>query len=205
VPSFDHLIYGGPVLVDMVDDLAERLGVTAGGGGRHLGLGTRNALLSLGNGAYLEIAAPDPQQTVERGTLPFDLDQLEHPRIVGWVARCEQIGRTLEQARASGCDFGEPTAGSRQTPEGSFLHWQATGETIGAGVVPFLIEWGEGRHPSRAAPSGADLLSFHLEHPVPLSVQPWLTALDLNVDVVRAPEPAMVATISGPSGMIELR
>src|SRR5689334_6076153 len=115
MPSFDHLIYGVPVLPDTVDALASRLGVRAGNGGRHPGLGTHNALLSLGRGRYLEIAAADPEQDVEPGTLPFSLDTLTVPRLLGWVARCDHLGSSVSRARELGLDFGDPSEGSRKT------------------------------------------------------------------------------------------
>ncbi len=153
MPSFDHLIYGVPVLLDTVDDLTSRLGVRAGNGGRHLGLGTHNALLALGGHRYLEIAAPDPQQDVDPGTLPFDLDTLDSPKLLGWVARCDDLGSSLSQARELGLDFGEPSEGRRKTPAGGSLQWLATTETICDGMVPFLIEWGRGEHPALDAPA----------------------------------------------------
>jgi hypothetical protein len=204
MPSLDHLIYGVPVLPDMVEELAERLGVRADSGGQHLGLGTHNALLALGDDCYLEIVAPDPRQNPEIGTLPLGLDELERPRLVGWVARCDGIGSHVARARKLGCDVGEPLAGGRKTQAGGFLDWWATTESICDGVVPFLIEWG-GQHPARTAPRGLDLLSFHLEHPAPDSVQPWLAALGLRVEVIRASSPALVAKIAGPHGTVELR
>lgn len=205
MPSLDHLIYGVPVLSDTVDDLAERLGVRAGSGGQHRDLGTHNALLALGGDCYLEIAAPDPQRTAHPMTLPFDLDRLDHPRLVGWVARCDQLGERVRRAREHGYDFGEPDEGCRQTHAGGSLNWWATSETICDGLVPFLIEWGNGQHPSLTAPRGVHLLSFHLEHPTPSSVQHWLAALDSNVEVIEAAKPALVATIAGPEGTVELR
>lgn len=52
-------------------------------GGSHPGVGIRNALLSLGDGAYLEIIAPDPKQAP--GELGSFLAKLRAMRPVGWA------------------------------------------------------------------------------------------------------------------------
>lgn len=44
--TIDHLIYGVPDLTDAVDQLERRFGVRAAAGGKHLGVGTHNALLA---------------------------------------------------------------------------------------------------------------------------------------------------------------
>jgi Glyoxalase-like domain len=46
----DHLIYAVPDLAAAVADLEGRFGVRAQAGGKHIGLGTHNALLALGPG-----------------------------------------------------------------------------------------------------------------------------------------------------------
>ena len=52
-------------------------GVRPSYGGAHPGLGTHNALLSLGHHSYLEIIAPDPNQPTPPRPRPFGLDELE--------------------------------------------------------------------------------------------------------------------------------
>jgi hypothetical protein len=56
----DHLVYAVSDLRAAVADLEERLGVRARDGGRHTGLGTHNALLSLGPQTYLAELDPCP-------------------------------------------------------------------------------------------------------------------------------------------------
>ena len=56
----DHLVYATPDLDLGIDTIERLLGVRATPGGQHLGAGTRNALVALGPGTYLEIVGPDP-------------------------------------------------------------------------------------------------------------------------------------------------
>jgi hypothetical protein len=201
----DHLIYGVPVLADGVDQLERRFGVRAQPGGKHQGLGTHNALLGLGQSAYLEAIAPDPDQPVPAMPRPFGLDSLAGPRLVGWAIRCDDIDARVAQARAQGYDPGDAVELQRTTAQGTVLRWRLTPNALGGGPIPFLIDWGDAVHPSRSAPAGLTLLSFHLEHPQPEVLTRALGALAAEVPVVPRPIPRLAARIDGPGGPADLR
>ena len=97
----DHLVYGAPDLGAAVNDLERRFGVGAAAGGKHLGIGTHNALLALGPRTYLEVIAPDPDQPVPANARPFGLDELTAPRLVGWALGCDDIDATIAGSRAA--------------------------------------------------------------------------------------------------------
>jgi hypothetical protein len=196
----DHLIYGVPVLADGVDQLEPRLGVRAQPGGKHQGLGTHNALLGLGQSTYLEVIAPDPDQPVPALPRPFGLDSLDRPRLVGWAIRCDDIDARVAQARAQGYDPGDAVELQRTTAQGTPLRWRLTPNALGGGPIPFLIDWGDAVHPSRSAPAGLTLLSFHLEHPQPEVLTQALGALAAEVAVVPGPTSRLAARIDGPGG-----
>lgn len=203
----DHLVYAVPDLEGAVARLADHLGVRAALGGKHRGLGTHNALLALGSGAYLEVIAPDPTQPPPDGPRPFGLDALTRPRLVTWAMKAPDIEKRVERARARGLDLGKVIALSRDLPDGGRLHWRlslATG-LIGDGLVPFLIDWGDSPHPSDSAPQGCTLLGLRAEHLRPSLIRSLLTALDVELPVVEGLAPALVATLQTPNGEIELR
>ncbi|HKC19086.1 MAG TPA: VOC family protein, partial [Candidatus Dormibacteraeota bacterium] len=52
--GLDHLVLATPDIQSTVDWVAETLGIRPIPGGQHLGVGTRNFLLGLGSGQYLE-------------------------------------------------------------------------------------------------------------------------------------------------------
>src|SRR4051812_43488329 len=82
----DHLVYATPDLDTSIRDLERLLGVAASAGGQHLGRGTRNALIAIGERAYLEIIGPDADQPPPAGPRWFGVDALEQPRLVTWAA-----------------------------------------------------------------------------------------------------------------------
>jgi hypothetical protein len=196
----DHLIYAVPELTAAVAGLEDRLGVRAQAGGKHIGLGTHNALLALGPRTYLEIIAPDPRQPEPCLPRPFGVDDLTRGMLAGWALACDDIGQAVTEARSRGYDPGEVGDGQRVGPAGTVLQWRATGGPLADGLVPFLICWGDTEHPARSAPRGLILKSLQIEHPDPLSLEPVLMALGADIEVTSAAAPALVACLSGPTG-----
>lgn len=201
----DHLIYRAPDLADAVADVEERFGVRAHAGGKHIGLGTHNALLALGPQTYLEIIAPDPGQSQPSVPRPFGLDGVNRGGLVGWAIACQDIDAAVADARRCGYDPGEVAEMQRAGPTGMVLRWRLTVNVVPGGLVPFLISWGDTEHPARSAPRGLTLESFHLEHPDPASLVPLLSALGADAQVRPAAAPALVAHLSGPNGSTVLQ
>ena len=177
----------------------------AAGGGQHPGRGTHNKVLGLGPRTYLEIIAPDPTQPEPSESRPYGVEGIARGQLVGWALACEDIEDAVERARSKGLDPGGVVEGQRVGLTRALLRWRVTGNAQAAGLIPFLIEWGETPHPAVDAPPGLALLSLHLEHPDPQSLATALAALGANVEVRKAPEPALVARIDGPQGEQELR
>lgn len=207
--TIDHLVYGAPDLDAAVDELEALLGVRAAAGGKHEGLGTHNALLSLGNGSYLEIIAPDPDQELpDDGKVPFGVDKLERARLITWALQRPDIAASVERARRMGYDPGDPQPMSRAVPGGGTISWTLTRapQPVGDGLVPFLIDWGDTPHPSKSAPGGCDLVRLRGEHSNAPAVIDALLALDtMDVTVIPGPAPMLAAIIRAPRGEIELR
>ncbi len=177
--ELDHLVIAAGSLGAGSAWLEERLGVALQPGGRHLGWGTHNRLLNLGNGTYLELIAPDPTQPPAPGPRPFGLDRADlrarivrQPRLVHFVMRTSR----LEQAIAAlGYDPGPVSAMSRGD-----LHWRITlpehGNPAGDGLLPTLIQWDVDRA---------------LLHPASVLQDRGVTLEELRIVVPRALNPAL--------------
>jgi hypothetical protein len=201
----DHLIYAVPDLATAVDDLEGQFGVRAHAGGKHIGLGTHNALLALGPRTYLEIIAPDLNQPEPSIPRPLGIDGVTRGKLVGWALACDDIDQAVAEARRHGYDPGEVGDGHRVGPAGTVLRWRAARSPLADSLVPFLICWGGTEHPARSAPHGLILTSVQIEHPDPPSLAPLLMALGADVKVRPAKAPALVAHLSGPNGSKVLR
>ena len=201
----DHLIYAGPDLDAAVATLHRHLGVEAGGGGKHPGRGTHNKLLALGPRTYLELIAPDPSQPAPATPRPYGVEGIVQGGLVGWAIAVEDIEAARAYARSHGFDPGPVVDGHREDATGRLMHWRVTANAEVAGLIPFLISWGDTRHPAVDAPADLALSALSVEHPRPTEIRTALAAMGADVEVRRAPRPALVARIAGPHGERELR
>lgn len=199
----DHLVVAATTLAEGLRYVQDTLGLELPpAGGKHPLMGTHNRLLNLGNGAYLEIIAVDPEAPPPVQPRWFNLDGFSGaPRLHTWVARTESL------ERYQGLELGPAREARRgdlhwhiALPEDGRLHW--------GGVVPYLIQWGPG-HPTDTLPDGGcRLLELVLLHPEPDAVRAVLKALDLDWGKVRleyAPNPELMAFIETPGGLKLLR
>ncbi len=204
-PFVDHLVYAAPDLADGIATVERLFGCPVVPGGRHEDWGTRNALVSLGDTCYLEIIGPDLQPSIDGDPVLFGIDALEEPRLVTWAAKSSDLEAGIERTSSAGVDLGAVSPGSRALPNGAVLSWRLTDPFArrADGVVPFLIDWGESRHPASMLPRGCELVDLKITHPdVPL-VDAALDAIGVPLDVI-AGEAGITATIRTPNGIVEL-
>ncbi|RBQ15585.1 VOC family protein [Spongiactinospora rosea] len=200
----DHLVYATPDLDATVAELADRLGVRAAEGGRHLGYGTRNRLIGLGGRRYLEIVGPDPEQPAPAGGRWFGVDALAGPSLTTWAALATDIEEQAGKARAEGYDLGEVLEMSRASANGgAILEWRLTPPRAGS-LVPFLIQWGSTAHPGASGLPPVRLVSFAAGHPSPASVRDDLAMVGVTLDVFPSARPMLVAVIEGRHGPVRL-
>ena len=201
----DHLLLGVPNLVEGIAWVAEKTGVQAALGGRHPGLGTHNALLSLGQQQYLEIIAPDPTQTTLAPQFAF-LQLATAPRLLTWAAATNDIHAVAAKAHAAGFELNGPHAGSRARPDGQTLNWKTLFIRNDLSLqIPFFIEWdAAARHPSEDSPAGCTLQAVELQHPQPEKLRAALLQLGIDAIVHRNNEARLKAVLTTPKGEIEL-
>lgn len=202
----DHLVLACPDLADAVADFHHRTGVRPVAGGRHLGRGTANHLVSLGGRSYLEIIGPDPQQHELEAPRPFGIDELDRPRLVTWAVRVTGIAEWAGRAREHGYDPGPVEPMSRRTADGELLEWQVTrlGVDRAGGLVPFLIDWGSASHPTNRPLPVLPLNELTATHPEPESVRVALRAVGVELQVFPGERTTLAASLSSRYGRVVL-
>lgn len=203
----DHLVYATPNLAAGIEQVERLLGVKAIPGGQHPGGGTRNALIGLGDGIYLEIIGPDLSQPKPDRARRFGIDELRAPRLVTWASKGTDLEGIVKDAKSHGLDLGQVQFGSRRRPDGVLLAWRLTVslELSAGGIIPFFIDWGETPHPASTLPKGCTIVALRAEHPDANRVQAGLSALGLNLRVDKGSAPTLIASIRTPHGDVELR
>lgn len=205
-PGLDHLIFTAPTLEQGMDEIEKRLGIRPVKGGRHPDFGTHNALLSLGESTYLEVMAPDPDLQVPTKGVLFKNVYQQPPRLTTWVYRYSNLQEWVVRAQISELSIGDVKPGSRQKPDGTLLSWQLTDPYAFPlqGAIPFLIDWGTTPHPATTTPMAGVLQTLRIEHPIPEKVKLALSTLHIEMDVIRASQYRLVATIMTEEGEVEL-
>jgi len=215
--ELDHIVIACADLNDGVEWVEQRLGARPLAGGKHVAMGTHNALLKLGEHAYLEVIATDPDGVTPARPRWFSLAEpeiqaslAEGPRLITWAVRCE----SLASACARVPDLGEILSMSR-----SEFRWHIavpeTGSLAWGGVLPTAIQWlpaddGTVHHPCDVLEdSGCELVRLQLSHPAAVlgtnGIMGMFRALKIMGPVDLAPGPKMLAaTIRTPRGEVVL-
>ena len=201
----DHVIVGAANLNAAIVEMERLTGVRPVIGGIHPGRGTHNALMSLGDGTYLEILAPDPAQAVDNAELR-ELRALTHPTPVGWAASADKETELRSVLAAAKIAASGSVPGSRAKPDGSVLHWITFGYAeLDNPLAPFFIIWGDrSLHPSQSSPPGCRLDSLAIESPDAAAIASAVRPLKLGIAISGAAQNRMKLALSCPRGAVRL-
>ncbi len=171
----DHVSYAaGPEgLQATAGRLGEQLGVTPVDGGVHPRFGTRNIILPLEEGRYLEVVEALDHPASDKA--PFgQAVKARSARGGGWMAwvvEVDDLAPVEERLGRAAVD------GNRHTPQGVELEWKQIGvkNVIDHGNLPFFIKWTCPRdaHPSQLGQSRARLSGLTIGGEAPV-VRAWL-------------------------------
>ena len=204
-PRIDHVIVGVADLESGIADLERRTGVRAVIGGVHPGRGTRNALMSLGDGVYLEILAPDPDQAIDNEATR-ELRALAALTPIGWAVSANDESAIRSVLADAAIATSQPEPGSRAKPDGSILRWITFGyDKLDDPLAPFFIIWASPElHPSRTSPGGCTLAAVQIATDGANMLARAVAPLKLNVSVAPGKGDSMRLSLSCPTGNVRL-
>ena len=198
--KIDHFMYA---VADLDDGLAwaeNVFGVAPALGGAHEGLGTRNALLSLGD-MYLEIIAPDPAQSVQ-SQMVERMAKLTAGGLVTWAAEGD-LAVTKGLLEEAGISSLGPAETRRRTADGGLLIWDLLFPQGGGYGMPFFIDWRDCPHPAATTPVGGKLVSFGISTLDAGKLGAVLAKIRLEVEVSEG-EARLEVAIEGTKGPVVL-
>jgi hypothetical protein len=204
----DHLVYTVPNLEAAIDELETKLGVRPAFGGYHDTQGTKNALINLDNGAYLEILAADDDNVSIPPPRWMGVDCLTKARMTRWAIKSEELPTDSKILRAYDEAMGTIFGGSRQTASGGWLRWEMILPTAEpeVEVIPFMVDWRKSDiHPHEVLPNmGCSLVELYATHPEPELIMPLLDQLGVSLRVEKGAQVDLRMLVECPNGIIEL-
>lgn len=204
----DHLVLACDDLAQGRRFVLEQLGVEAQPGGKHVAMGTHNALVGLGPRTYLELIAIDPEGSAQRPRW-FGLDTpamrartARAPCLATWVARCNDLAGAAARV---------PALGTIHALSRGKFRWRIAFPDDGSlrfgGVLPTLIEWEGDAHPAAGLPAaGCELLRLSLSHPQAAELATLFRELGIEGPLELSDGPlGLAAEIRSPRGTVVLR
>jgi len=187
----DHITYAcaNSELPDVVQRIGGDLGNTFIDGGRHPSFGTRNFVLPLADGAYIEVVSPLDHPSALKA--PFGRAVTKSIEDGGgwmsWVVSTDDIAPVEQILNRSAAK------GHRVRPDGIDLHWRQLGvlDTMSHPQSPFFVQWESPaeNHPSAGgAGSGISIHRIDIScpsqdlGPVSPALQPLLDKINWVAD-----------------------
>lgn len=204
----DHMVYAVFDLDEAIDRFETLLGVRPIFSGHHTTFGTKNALINLTDGAYLELLAIDSSNTSVIPPRWMGMDVLTKPRITRWALKANDFKDDSRILTEYQTEMGQIVGGSRNTDKGKLLQWNLTLPLAHPEVelMPFIIDWGKSEtHPTHELPEmDCKLLEISATHPYPEIFTKAFEKLDIDLSVEKAVDIDLKMTIQSPLGIVEL-
>jgi hypothetical protein len=208
----DHVSYVADTnqLADVVQRLGSTVGAAFSDGGLHPRFGTRNFVLPLGGGTYVEVVAALDHPAADKA--PFGRAVKQRAELgggwLGWVVAVDDLAPVERR-------LGRPAVpGNRHRPDGTDLRWRQIGvnDLIDDPSLPFFIQWlvDADEHPSCGSKPGIRIDRMEIAGE-PDAISAWLgepadDPLDgIAVDWVNADRPGLVAVhLATPHGTVRI-
>jgi len=206
--NLDHIVLAVHDLDKAMRAIERKLGVKPIFGGYHKTFGTKNALVNLDQGVYLELLAADNSNTKIQPPRWMGVDGNEENKISRWAVKSEQLDYDSVILSTYDPKMGNILNGSRNTATGSLLKWQLIIPLPEPEVeiVPFIIDWSQSEtHPHDELPDmGCSLVELYGMHPNPDQFREIFEKLEFKFRIEKADKIALRAVLKCPRGIIEI-
>lgn len=191
-----------------INDFEKLLGVRAIFGGYHTTQGTKNALINLNDGCYLELLAADDTNKTVRQPRWMGIDLLTKPQTTRWALKSDTLDCDRAILTKYKSAMGMVTAGSRSIANGSLLKWELVMPLPQPEVeiVPFAIDWSATEtHPCNELPDmGCELIELYATHSNPDFFEKIFQLLNFNLRIEKTKNTSLKTVIKCPNGIIEI-
>lgn len=206
--SIDHIVYSVFDLDRSMDIFEARLGLRPVFGGYHRTQGTKNALINLNDGAYLELLAADDSHTPAKQPRWMGIDVLTKEQPTRWALKSTDLEHDIGVLKKHRPAMGQIQEGSRITADGSRLQWQLSKPLSLPEVepVPFCIDWSSSdKHPHQVLPDmGCTLVALAVTHPNPGRYNLLFEELGIDLVCEKSTEIRLKIMLDSPKGMLTL-
>ena len=205
--KIDHIVYAVPNLDQALVDFEAKTGITPVFGGYHKNQGTKNALVNIGEGAYLELITIDHENTMITPPRWMGVDLITEAQVTRWSLKSDQLTEDSQALKAFDPQMGAIQGGQRNTAAGDLLSWMMIMPLAKPAVeiAPFVTSWGaESIHPTQHLPQEYPLLEIDFFHPDPVSLADLWLQLELSYPIKPASMPRIKIVLEGPKGRVEL-
>jgi len=205
--KLDHLVYCVTNLDETVQQLYDEIGVQAVIGGRHLNHGTKNALINLGDKAYLELLAIDTENKHHSGSRWMGIDLISEPKITRWAIHSDNLHRDSEILKQYNEQMGDIIGGEREKENGEVLRWEMIKPLSSpeVDILPFMIDWSASEsHPTDGKVETCSLEALHFYDQVGQKKLATMLEIFGEMQIQTAQEIAIKATIKGPLGSLTI-
>ena len=207
----DHISYACTTseIADVIQRIGGDLGATFVDGGRHPSFGTRNFILPLANGCYIEVVSALDHPAAEKA--PFGRAVRRRAEDGGgwmsWVVAVDDLAPIEERLGRTAA------AGHRIRPDGVDLCWRQIGvlDVMADPQLPFFVQWlsPDDQHPSTG---GSSVAIERVEMCGDAeAIKSWLEGAhdavqgDIEVEWVEGDDPGLVAVwFSTPHGSVRI-
>jgi len=205
--KIDHLVYCVPNLEEAIQEIGSKLGIFPVFGGFHKTQGTKNALLNLGSGQYLEILAADPTNKEHQSNRWMGIDLIQKPQMTRWAIKSDNISSDSIILKSSYPKMGAIFNGSRLTSDGEELAWSMILPLSKpeVEVIPFMVDWSDSAfHPTDKLEIGCELKEISFKSQNQEKDIETFKKLGLENSISQALESKISVVISGPNGEVWL-